>query len=277
MLENYTGMNIAEYLTDKYEKESFLVAYRQLFLNFDNNVEYERLSEQIALCEQTIDFLYATPGPVRYIPGTRYELEKIVNNICCNSKNERDTVLSIMCYIRDLYKKYDRSILFYGGTEEELIKKGGWLCECVSRLMVALCEIKSIPGRTVFHVFSGHFTTELFFEDKWGYIDPRFGLFYLDKEGRFASVEELIRHREIILNQNDFVRSFSVDYCNYDYRSHRNIHFCLSPIELQCYCSYSLMDQNKYHYDWVKYETAQEKIKDGHDRYLELATFIFLK
>ena len=275
-MDEFTGMNIVGQLTGKYEKESYQAACRQLYLNYGPNVDYERLSDQILLCNDTREFLYAQPTPVKYIPKTRINLENLVHEITSNSKTQRDIVLAIMCYIRDLYKKYNGKVLFYGGTEEELIKKGEWLCECVSRLMVALCEIKGIPGRTVFHVFSGHFTSELFFEDRWGYVDPRFGLFYLDGEGRFASIHTLIQNPTLILNQDDYVKSFCVEYGNYDYRCHRNLHFCLNPRECQCFSNYSLMDKGKYHYDWISYETAQEAIKEVHTRYVELSSLLFL-
>ncbi|NLX14676.1 MAG: hypothetical protein GXY44_13625 [Phycisphaerales bacterium] len=69
----------------------------------------------------------------------------------------RDKVLAITRFCRDLYKKnpevYSADYLFtdyvYGGTEEQLIDKPDILCETLGRLMVALCEICSIPGRVV--------------------------------------------------------------------------------------------------------------------------------
>ena len=275
-MDEFTGMNIVKHLQGDYQKECYRIACRQLYLNYGPNVDYERLAEQILLCDETRDFLYAPPQPTKYKSGTRIELENIVEQITEDCKSRREIVLAIMCFIRDLYKKYNRKILFYGGTEEELIKKGDWLCECVSRLMVALCEIKGIPGRTVFHVFSGHFTSELYFEDRWGYVDPRFGLFYLDEKGYFASVDRLVRNPQILLNQDDYVKSFCVEYADYHYRLRRNLNFCLNPKECQCFCNYSLMDKEKYRYDWVPYDTAQEAIKEVHERYMELSTLIFL-
>jgi len=277
MIEKYTGIKIAEMLEDFHEKECFLTANSQIHLNYGDNVEYERLKEQVLLCNATREYLYSKPHGLKYIAGNRPELESIVNNICGNCIDKRENVLSLMCYIRDLHKKYDREQLFYGGTEEELIKKGEWLCECVSRLMVALCEIKGIPGRTIFHAFSGHFTTELFFEDKWGYVDPRFGLFYLNKKGMFASVDELVNNRELIWVQNDYVKSFSSEYCNYEYRNHRNFFYCFSPRERQCICHYSLMDKDKYHFDWISYKKAQESMKEIHIRYIQLSNMILIR
>lgn len=274
-MDLYTGTNIVGQLRDEYQKESYRAVCNQLYLNYGLNVDYERLASQILLCDDTRDFLYQTPIPVRYISKTRPELERIVQEITANCKTQREIVLAIMCYIRDLHKKYNCKILFYGGTEEELIKKGEFLCECVSRLMVALCEIKGIPGRTVFHVFSGHFTTELFFEDRWGYVDPRFGLFYLDHEGNFMSVDSIVRHPEMLLDQSDYVKSFCVEYSSFDVRLQRNLQYCLNSREIQCFCNYSLMDKDQYHYDWIPYDTAQEALAKVHTRYMELSKLIF--
>ena len=65
----------------------------------------------------------------------------------------------------------------YGGTEEELIAKGEWLCEGLSRLYVPLCEVAGIPGRILYHVIGGHVTAEVFV-GAWAYVDPRMGVYF---------------------------------------------------------------------------------------------------
>ncbi len=276
-IKRYTGLNIADKLTDEYSRECYLANWNYMHTNFGNNVEFERMSEQVLLCEKTYDYLYTVPEPVRYVKGKRPKLEQVVNNVCRDSESDRDKVLALLCYIRDLYHKYDGEDLFYGGTEEEQIKKGEWLCERVSRLMVALCEVAGFPGRTVMHVAAGHITVEIFFEDKWGYIDPRCGLFYLDENNSFLSIYEIINNRDVIYKQTDYVKSFHSPYWSFEYRAHRNYHFCMSPYEIQCYCDYSLMDAHKYNYDWVSCKKANEASKKEHNRYIELGLMVLIR
>ena len=112
-----------------------------------------------------------------------------------------------MCFCRDLYKQNDGILLFYGGTEEELIKKGEQLCECLARLMVALCEIIDIPGRIITHIAGGHLTCEVFLENKWSYFDPRTGIFYVLPNGQIASAIELLLQPEIMDRQPEWVKN----------------------------------------------------------------------
>lgn len=273
----YTGENIAKQFCDSNKRKCFEYVWKQLQINYGDNVDFKRMSEHVLLCDNTKDFLYLKPQAVRYVKGKRPELESIVDKVCAGCETERETVFALMCYIRDLHKKFDGEQLFFGGTEEELIKKGEWLCECVARLMVALCEIKGIPGRTVFHAFSGHFTTELYFEEKWGYIDPRWGLFYLDDNCRIASVNTLIQNRNIILNQSEYVKSFHSVHQSYEYFEQRNYNMYFNPNESQCLCNYSLMDRGKYNFDWISTTKALRDIKEVHARYIELSKNILSK
>ena len=169
-------------------------------------MEFERLAEQVLYCSSTRSYLYANkPESVKYVKGSRPYLEKIVYDICKGCNTDREKVLAILVYVRDLHKKVGGVDYFYGGTEEELIKKGEWFCERVSRLMVGLCEIAGFPGRIIFHIAAGHLTVEIFFEGKWGYFDPRCGMFYMDGQNRFLSVAEILEHRAIISKQNECI------------------------------------------------------------------------
>jgi len=62
-------------------------------------------------------------------------------------------------------------------------------------------QIADISSRTLIHISGGHLTNEVYIEGGWAYVDPRFGLFYLDKTGRMMLLEELISKLEIIYEQ----------------------------------------------------------------------------
>ena len=122
-IEKYTGLNIADRL-DGIEKECYIACWEWMKYAWGNNVEFERMAYHVLLCDETYDYLYTNSHPkVRYIKGTRPVLEKIVDEVCKDCKTEREKVLAILSYIRDMHKKVGGEDFFYGGTEEELIKQ----------------------------------------------------------------------------------------------------------------------------------------------------------
>lgn len=278
-IKKYTGENIATTL-EGLARETYIACASYMHEAFGDNVEYERMLYHVLLCEDTKEYLYGKPpGPVRYVPGSRPVLEKIVAEVTEGCETQRDKVLAILVYIRDLYKKVNGEDYFYGGTEEELIKKSEWYCERVARLMCGLCEIAGMPGRVVFHIAAGHLTSEIYLEDHWAYFDPRCGMFCLDEDGKFMSVQDILDNREMIFKQNEWVCSFHSPYWSLDFRQHRNYHFCFNPRELQCIGDYSLMDADKYHFEWRR--SHENKFASGdrtiHTRYTELGLMYLIQ
>ena len=266
----YTGENILKVLKTENEKKTYYWCREYMHENFGDNVEYEHMLRQILLCDETREFLYGTkPEPVRYRRGMRPVLDKVVDEVTAECRTDREKVLAILCYVRDLYKEFNGKDVFFGGTEEELIKKHEWFCERVARLQVGLCEVAGFPGRIVFHIAAGHITSEIYFEDRWGYMDPRCGLFYLWEDGRFMSVDEIIHNRDRIYKQSPEVYAYHSPYWSIEFRNHRNDHFCLSPLEIQCFTPYSLTDADSYHFNWMLHDESAERADPAHQRYVE--------
>lgn len=252
-----------ETLLKEYKGEAFLPKINELARNvfltnraymkiaFGENVDYERYSDYMLLCSETEEILYEAPELPVYERGSRPILEAAVEEATKGCTSEREVVLGLMSYIRDLRKKSHGYDYFYGGTEEELIKKGERYCERVARLMCGLCEIAGIPARTIFHVSGGHLTNEVFVEGKWSYIDPRFGLFYVGEDGKMMSVVEIMRNRDVIYNQPDWVYAYGSDESTTEYKCRENHDLYLRPLELQLYAYYSLADKDKYHFEWT--------------------------
>lgn len=271
-IHDYMGKNIPDILTDENKQELYRANWDQLKINYGDNVEWQRLKKQILLCDETREYLYGTkPEKVRYVRGTRPILEKYVEDATKDAKTDREKVLALMSFCRDLYKNDPNNALpynlVYGGTEEQLIEKGENLCECLGRLMVSLSEIAGFPGRIVMHM-AGHIVCEIYFEDRWAYLDPRAGMFYLDDKGKFLSIDEVWRNREVILQQTDFVKSFVSDRWTYEQRQTRNYTILFSPQEMHCFCDYSLMDREEYTYDQKsREEILQDGMRDAARRY----------
>ena len=273
----YKGKNIADRL-DGISKECYTAAWNWMEHAWGDNVEFQRLSEQVLLCAETRGYLYDMDSPkLKYVRGTRPLLDKIGDGICRDLKTDREKVLAILCYVRDMHKKVDGCDYFYGGTEEELIKKSEWFCERVARVMVALCETQGIVGRIVYHIGAGHVTNEIYLEGGWAYFDPRCGMFCVDKGGRFMSVDDIVRNRDAIYSQPQWVTDYHAQYWSLDYRQHRNYHFCFSPNELQCIGEYSLADADKYNFEWVKPYSENGNLRTPNHRYAELGLMMLIK
>jgi len=260
-IRDYMGENIPGVIPDEDRRELYRANWDQLHINYGDNVEWQRLRKQILLCDETREYLYGTPpAPVRYVKGTRPILEKHVAESTKDAKTDREKVLALMVFCRDLYKKHGTSKnFFYGGTEEDLIKKGEDLCECLGQLMVALCEIAGFPGRIVMHM-AGHITSEIYFEDHWAYIDPRYGSFFVDGTDRMLSVDEIMQNREVILSQPDYVRTYQSARWPYEDKIKGCYNRYFAPGETQCLCEYSLMDADEYSYEW---KSDEHLTRDG--------------
>ena len=250
-IKDYMGLNIVKRLKTNAQRNVYMENWEHLYLNYGENVDWQKLKRQILLCDATKDYIYSVPNKPGYVQGTRPLLEAEVANAVSGAETDRAKVLKVLAYCRDLYLKHggNTEYPYYGGTEEDLIEKGENLCECMGRLMVSLCEILGFAGRIVTHIARGHITCEIYIDGKWSYFDPRFGMFYVDETGAFLSVAELVENRHYILNQPEWVKEYISAQCKYEERQKVNYEFCFSPKEIQTFCDYSLMDCDKYNFD----------------------------
>ena len=254
ILIRYTGENIPEMIKDPLMREGFITNWKHMYANYGEGVDAQLLSEQIMLCDETMPILYAKPDPVRYKKGTRPLLEHTANEITKGAITETECVIRVMRFTRDLYKRRNGWHPFFGGTEEVLMEKGEELCECVARLEVALLEVLGIPARIITHTIGGHVTAEAYADGKWGYIDPRCGMYFLEDDGRLASLWDMWHDHSILDRQSESVRADVSPRFRYDERIRALKEHYLSPLEVNTYKFYSLMDADKYNYSWMSDE-----------------------
>ena len=262
-LKAYTGKKAAKHIEGESRQEAYLLNYKQLKINYGNNVEYQLRREQVILSPQTVDFLYSkfTPTTTRYQKGARPELENLASDITANYTTERGKILSVMRFCRDLYKKdpdANFSDYIYGGTEEQLIDKPDILCETLSRLMVALCEVIEIPGRIVMHDIGGHICTEILVDGNWSYIDPRTGIYFLKRDGSFASVWELWQDPSIINTQSYDAKADISDLWTWESRAWKCENMYFNPDEVHGFQNYSLADTEQYNYSQLSGKEAAD-------------------
>jgi hypothetical protein len=266
-LQSYTGRQAINHIVGELRQRAYRLNYDQLQINYGDNAEFQLRQQQVILCPQTVDFLYSqfTPLQVRYQPGSRPELEKVVEQVTAGCQTESEQALALMRFCRDLYKKEswhkrDISEYIYGGTEEQLIAKGEQLCETLGRLYVALCEIAGIPGRIVMHDIGGHITSEVYVDGQWAYVDPRCGMYFRKPDGSFASVWELWTDPRIMRNQGDLVMYDVSRQWAWEYRQWKCEAKYFAPREVNGFQNYSLADADEYNYQQL---TAQQVTDRG--------------
>ncbi len=265
-LARYTGRAAADVVVGQRRREAYLLNYKQLRLNYGNNVEFQLRQRQILLCPQTVDLLYGPVAPkvARYVPGSRPTLERVVAKSTAGCETTRDKVLAIMRTCRDLYDARWYTDAFetryvYGGTEEQLVAKGEILCECLGRLMVALCEVAGIPGRIVMHDIGGHICSEIFVDDHWAYVDPRCGVYFVKPNGSFASVWELWNDPSLIRSQPEAVKKDVARWWTWEQRARACERKYFHPAEVNGFEHYSLADSEQYSYGQITIQQVRQR------------------
>ncbi|MPM73365.1 hypothetical protein SDC9_120345 [bioreactor metagenome] len=120
---------------------------------------------------------------------------------------------------------------------------------------MALCEIAGIRGRIVMHVIGGHVTTELHVDGHWGYVDPRMGVYFLNADGKLASLRELCADPGLPDRQSEAVKHDVVGYETWANRRTRSAVY-FSPAEVNLFEYYSLNDAARYDYHQVPRSAA---------------------
>ncbi len=208
-LKPYQGRDSYVRIDGELRQKMFLAVFDEIQRLYGGTVDGQLHEEVVLLCPQTADFLYSefTPTRVSYQKGSRPVLEAKAGDLTRGLDTDRQKVLALLRYVRDLYKGSPDSTQppLQGGTEEELIQSNPRLCESQSRVLAALCQVAGFPSRRVGHFIGGHAVTEVFFEDKWAYVDIR-GIYFLKPDGRFASTWEVWQNPEWIESQSDEVK-----------------------------------------------------------------------
>ncbi|HHN46515.1 MAG TPA: transglutaminase domain-containing protein [Planctomycetes bacterium] len=235
------------------------------FYGEDGGVDVEIIDGQLILNDKTADYIYNgfTPLEIEYERGSRPLLEKAVSECTSSAMSGRDKVAAIMRRVRDNRDKgLARPHLFYGGTEEELLKRGALMCNEVSRLFVCLCQVAGIPARIHCAHISGHMMTEAYMDGQWGWVDPMKGVMPVKDDGSPASAWELHCNPSILERQPravwDDIRTPNALFGS-DERSDAERAYVLArardcyfhPKEANAIGNYCVWEHGKYSYPWL--------------------------
>jgi hypothetical protein len=260
-ISKYKGKAAAYQIRGVWRKKAYIFNYEQFAANYGEGVEFQLRREQVILCPQTVDYLYSkfTPSVVKYVKGSRPELEKEVNTAIANCKKNQEKALALMRFCRDLKEKdtikWGQGYVF-GGTEEYIIEEGSDICECLGRLYVALCEIAGLPARIVMHDIGGHITAEVNIDGSWGYIDPKTGLYFLKKDNTLASTWEVWTNPSLMHTQSDAVKADLKDKPGWEEKIKKCEDQYFNIKEVIGFENYTLSDCSKYNYTVLTWDEA---------------------
>lgn len=91
----------------------------------------------------------------------------------------------------------------FGGTEEQIFRRGSDWCTDAARVGCVLCQIAGLPARLVFladtaQAYSGHVITEVYRQRVWGAVDPTTAVTYRHPDGRPASTWQLMNQPGLV-------------------------------------------------------------------------------
>lgn len=180
----------------------------------EGSVDQILTQRMVRLCAATAPFLYSkfTPTYVSYVPGSRPELEAALRSVLTRwptlplsdpwvRPRVIPAVLRLTCELADRADDVPLDDMRFGGTEEEIIRRGTDWCTDLARVACALFQVAGVPARIVNlfdteRAYSGHVVVEAYCDGSWGAHDPTFGLSYLCADGAPASVWRVMSQPE---------------------------------------------------------------------------------
>ncbi len=134
-----------------------------------------------------------------------WDVEEIVAEVTKNAKSDREKVLALHRFGMAHFIHYDGPIEERSEYVTDPVKLlgvyGFALCGNNSCAMNALYNAAGLKARV--RSVPGHAIPEIWFEEKWNYIDTdMFGYVYLP-DGRIASVDELVRDPDLFMRQKN--------------------------------------------------------------------------
>ncbi|MFH0816971.1 MAG: transglutaminase domain-containing protein [Methanobacteriota archaeon] len=241
-------------------------------LHAPGTVDSVLLDEMVKLLPETEGWLYSDCAPLRatYKKGGRPYLEGIVGRVARQSGDElRAKSLARWCSgIQSQFPTPEKSTekgfwttdtMLFGGTEEELIKRGTYVCTELSRVLCALAQVAGMPSRLVY-LFDmtrknwGHGVVEIYIRSggvgSWAVFDATSDACYAKPEGGLASAWDL-RCRPELADAHP-------DHGNKPYVS-GEFYRC------SAIANYFVSDWSKYDYGWNLINDYYMRIWEGED------------
>lgn len=287
MFENERGRNQTALCEDPLTRKGvdFWLERVLGFYGEDGGVDVEVIEDMLLLNGKTEAYIYSdfTPLELKYVSGTRPMLEQIIEKHVRAGMSEREKARSLMLRVRDNQDHgLARADLFYGGDEEDLMKRGAIMCNEVSRLYACLCQIAGLPARLYCAHISGHMMNEIFIDGRWAWVDSMCGLMPVRDDGELASGWELHLEPKLWERQPKSVwDDCRPPHCHFgtNQRDPRNLartmannrdNYC-HPREALAIGNYFVWDHGRYTYPWIiepadPDRLGEAKVNETHNR-----------
>lgn len=186
------------------------------------------LDEMIKLVPETAEYLYSdyTPLTVKYREGTRPYLEQVVKD-AAGRTGTAIKAKGLMDFCHNIPSRFPipgkstnsgfwtTDTTLFGGTEEELIKRGTEICTELSRVLCVLAQIAGMPARLVY-LFDmerknwGHGVTEIYVRTRsssnWAIFDATSNVCYSMPDGKLASAWDLRNNPDIVDKHSEHLK-----------------------------------------------------------------------
>lgn len=154
-------------------------------LHNPNSIDHKLMREMILLEDDSYHILYDVCPTV---PDMKtHNLYTFAMSF--KGSDDATSIQNILNYTSKIASDYNLSFeeMKFGGTEQEILKRGTDWCADMSRVVVVLLNCLNIPARIIhlanpLKAYNGHVVVEAFYEGKYGVIDPIYGYcFYKEK------------------------------------------------------------------------------------------------
>lgn len=184
------------------------------------SADQELLAAQTLLCRETREALYAPPPtPPSYVPGSRPELEGIVERIAGGQRESFAKVAALTRWCSRIPRNYpsaeastaagfygDFSSFQWGGDEAAVIAKGSPWPQELARVLATLAQISGVPARLVFLYRDGsrdgppemHSVVEAWLPGDWTVFDPCANRFFPWPHHGYASALALQQQPRLV-------------------------------------------------------------------------------
>ena len=195
----------------------------------DGSVVKTLFEEMIKLDSNSVEYLYSSYTDLsnRYEPESRIFLEDIVNNL--KSPKQAETVDNIISYCMNIAENYniDTDDMIFGGTEEEILKRGTYWCTDMARIACVMFQTAGLPSRIIItantkFAYSGHTVTEVYYDNKWGVADPAMGKIFRHNDGTPISAWDIKINNIDEQYESIGISNYYIDeHKNYNYETSR--------------------------------------------------------
>jgi len=262
----------------KYKGRTGFGSYDELLrpendIHAPGSVDSVLLDEMIKLVPETDDYIYTkyTPLALKYRKGSRPYLEKVVRDVAGRG-DDASMAKALMRWCNRIPFNFptpekstengfwSTDTILFGGTEEELIKRGTEICTEQARVLCVLFQVAGMPARLV-ALFDmnrknwGHGVTEIYIRSRrssgWAIFDATSDACYPKPKGGLASAWELHNHPELVDAHPSHGKEPYVDSVFYQ---------CSAIV------NYFVWDWQKYDYRWSFMSEYVRKIWEANDQ-----------